>query len=102
MPDLPVFCTLQPDEINARSAQLLPGLAALATSQVRIEEGYRFEFLASAEVLSAMATAIDAERRCCRFLRFQLTVEPGGGPLRLDITGPSGTGAFLSSLLENG
>jgi hypothetical protein len=102
MPAVPVFCTLQPGEINARAAQLLPGLAALATSQHRIEEGYRFEFRASGEVLGAIATAIDAERRCCRFLRFQLTVEPENGPIRLDITGPVGTAAFLSSLLENG
>jgi hypothetical protein len=99
-PASPVVCTLQPGELNARAAQLLPGVTALATNRVAIEGGYRFEFVTSSEVLGAIATAIDAERQCCRFLRFQLTVEPDDGPLRLDVTGPNGTTAFLSGLLQ--
>jgi len=98
--ELPVVCTLQPGELNARVAQLLPGLAAMAESQTAIESGCRLTFAATSEALNAIAAALDAERQCCRFLRFQLTVEPDGGPLRLEITGPSGTDEFLSSLLQ--
>jgi hypothetical protein len=49
-------------------------------------------------VLTAIAETINAERQCCRFLRFVVTVESGGGPLWLEITGPHGTPAFLESL----
>ena len=46
------------------------------------------------------AAVIDAERRCCRFLRFVLIVEPDDGPLWLELTGPEGTEDFLSALLN--
>jgi Cd2+/Zn2+-exporting ATPase len=66
-----------------------------------IAGGYRFEFAPSAQVLSALVGVVDAERQCCRFLRFQVTVEPNGGPIRLDVTGPAGTQEFLGDLLNH-
>jgi hypothetical protein len=99
MDDLPIVCTLQPGELNARAAQLLPGIALLATKRVSIEHGWRLQFNASSEVLTAVIGAIDAERQCCRFLRFRLVVEPDGGPVLLDITGPEGTSGFLAAML---
>jgi hypothetical protein len=98
---MPIACTLLPGELAARASELLPGIARLATSRVPIDGGYRFEFVSSADCLSAIAAMIDAERRCCRFMRFQLTVEPDGGPIRLDVTGPPGTQEFLSGLIAS-
>ena len=46
-----------------------------------------------------MAEVIDAERRCCRFLRIELTVQPADGPVQLRLTGPAGTREFLRDLL---
>ena len=43
---------------------------------------------------------VDAERHCCRFLRFAMTVEPDGGPVFLELTGPAGTRDFVSALIE--
>jgi hypothetical protein len=54
----------------------------------------------SAETLHLIARAVEAERHCCRFLRFGMTVEPDGGPLFLDLTGPPGTRDFISALIE--
>jgi hypothetical protein len=51
-------------------------------------------------MLDLIARAIDAERQCCRFLTFHLTVEPDLGAFVLDLTGPSGTRDFLSDLLR--
>jgi hypothetical protein len=44
--------------------------------------------------------AVEAERQCCRFLRFAIVVEPDGGPIALQLSGPTGTRAFLSGLIE--
>jgi hypothetical protein len=44
--------------------------------------------------------AVDAERRCCRFLRFTITVEPDEAAVTLDLTGPPGSGEFVAALLE--
>jgi hypothetical protein len=46
------------------------------------------------------AAVIEAEHRCCRFLRFLLLVEPGDGPVWLEVTGPQGTEDFLSALVD--
>jgi amino-acid N-acetyltransferase len=97
--NLPVVCTLQPGELNARASELLTGLAAMAKRLARIDGGYQLEFEATTALLQAIAVAIEAERQCCRFLRFQLTVEPDHGPLFLVVTGPAGTREFLSALL---
>jgi hypothetical protein len=49
--------------------------------------------------LGLIARAIDAERQCCRFLRFRVTVEPDEGPILLELTGPEGTREFLTALM---
>src|SRR6266542_3114639 len=97
--DLPIVCTLQPGDLNARAAELLPGLAAQAASRQSIEGGCRLQFVATTDILQTIFKVTDAERQCCRFLRFVVTVEPGGRPISLDITGPVGTSEFLAALI---
>ena len=100
MIDIPLVCELTPAEMTARRATLLPGLLASAEERIPLSDGFRWRFAASGAWLAAAAETIDAERQCCRFLRFVLTVEPGGGPIWLEITGPQGASEFLESLLQ--
>ena len=97
---LPVACSLTPDAIRARKAQLLPGLVARATGRESIPHGLRLQFAASSENLQAITSTIDAERQCCPFLRFDLAVEPDRGSLWLTMSGPDGTAEFLDALLQ--
>ena len=97
-PDLPIACTLTPDQLSARRDELLPGLVNQADAISDLEHGVTLSFAASSEVLRQITQMIDAERQCCRFFRFQLTIEPAGGPMRLDVTGPPGTREFLTAL----
>ncbi len=97
MKPLPIACTLPPDSLNARRDVLLPGLIERAEAVTLVDEGIRLQFPPSTEVLQAIASAIDGERQCCRFLRFEVTVEPDGGPIVLEVTGPQGTRDFLSA-----
>jgi hypothetical protein len=99
MQELPIACTLTPAEIEAQRTTLLPGLIAQATERISLSDGFRWRFETSDAVLAAVVATINAERQCCRFLRFVLMVEPDGGALWLDITGPPGTIAFLKALL---
>jgi hypothetical protein len=96
--DLPVICTLTPDAIATRKAALLPGLVRRAESTEDTPDGVRFRF--SADAFSVLASAVDAERQCCRFLRFDLSIERDGGPIWLSLSGPPGTRDFLAALLE--
>jgi hypothetical protein len=96
----PVACALDPKELKARQGSLLPGLAAHVRAIHETSDGYEFEFAASREILAQLVDVIDAERRCCRFLKFELIVEPAEGSVKLRLGGPPGTREFLSSLLD--
>jgi hypothetical protein len=100
--ELPIVCTLTPDTVRTRRAGLLPGLAAHAETREPLPDGYRLAFVASSETLSAILRTIDAERQCCRFLTFTVTVNADGGVVTVDLSGPSGTREFLDALLDDG
>jgi len=99
MGNLPIACELTSAEITARRATLLPGLLEQAVERTPLPSGFRWRFTASSEFLTAAVETINTERQCCRFLRFVVTLEPDGGPIWLEITGPPGTLAFLEALL---
>jgi hypothetical protein len=100
MPDLPIVCTLTPEALEARREALLGELLRRSAGHELLPDGLRIRFAPSSETLGKIARAVDAERHCCRFLRFTVIVEPGEGPVTLDLTGPHGTREFLTALLE--
>ena len=100
MTDLPIVCTLSEEGLRARKQGLLAQVARRATNVAKTSAGYRFEFDVGLETLSLIAIMIEAERRCCRFLQFELNVGPDLSPLTLTMTGPEGTQQFLEALLD--
>ena len=100
MSDLPIACTLGPAALKARREDLLGGLVRRAEERIDLPDGYRIRFTPANDVLSTIANVVDLERQCCRFLRFQLTVDPDGGPIWLEFTGPPGTREFLVGMLD--
>jgi hypothetical protein len=99
MTNLPVACTLGAAALKARREGLLNELLERAEHVAELPDGYRIRFAVKTDVLSLIARAIDAERQCCRFLRFQVIVEPDEGPIVVELTGPPGTREFLSGLV---
>ena len=100
MADLPIACTLSPAALKARREGHLKRLLARAEDRHELPDGYRLRFAATDDLLPVIARTVDAERQCCRFLRFQVTVEPDGGPIWLEMIGPIGTGEFLAAMFE--
>jgi hypothetical protein len=100
MSELPIACTLTPDALRLRRQGLLADLLRRAQDHDVTADGLRLRFAAGDGTLSAIARAVDAERQCCRFLRFVITVEPDGGAMTLELTGPPGTREFVAALLE--
>jgi hypothetical protein len=82
--------------MKARREGLLNDLVGHAEQRLELEDGLRFA--ASDDILSAIARTVEVERQCCRFLRFIVTVEPDGGPILVDLTGPPGTRDFLAAM----
>jgi hypothetical protein len=100
MSELPVACTLSPEALTTRRQGLLAELLRRANSHEQLSDGHRLSFPTTDEMLSLILKTVQAERQCCEFLRFHIILEPGGGPVSLQLTGPPGTREFLSALLE--
>ena len=99
MKTLPIACTLTPGELAARRDELLTGVVAHARERAERPGGFAWRFDAGPDILRAIAAVIDRERQCCAFLRFELTVEPAGGPVWLAVTGPAGTKELLADVV---
>ena len=97
--NLPIACELTADQLAHRSVSLS---ALLGTAQSREPggNGFRWRFKPTNDLLSRLASVINAERACCKFLRFGLTVEQDGGPIWLELSGPPGTQDFLESVVR--
>ena len=86
--------------IVARREGLLSDLMRRAEGQEDLSEGLRLRFAAAEDTLTSITRAVETERHCCRFLRFGITVEPYGGPIFLELSGPPGTREFVAALLQ--
>ena len=96
--ETPLACTLAPEELTAQRDQLLPGLIHRAAEVTDVENGLRVKFESRPGLLQELIDVIEQERTCCSFLRFNLTAEPGTGPVTLEVTGPPGTNELLRRL----
>ena len=91
MPDLPVACRLSPEALVASRRQgLLAELLGRVDAHEELADGHRWSFEATGDVLAMVVRVVEAERRCCRFLRFHIIVEPDGGPVVVELTVPQG------------
>jgi len=93
---LPVACTLSEPELAKRRAGLFTDLARRRQEVRWLSEGVTLRYSSEQGTLALLGEFIQLERQCCPFLRFQLTVAPGGGPIWLELTGPPGTREFLA------
>jgi hypothetical protein len=94
---LPVACTLSEPDLAKLRAGLFTHLAQPRQEARWLPEGITLRYSSEQGTLALLGEFIQLERQCCPFLRFQLTVEPGGGPIWLELTGPPGTRDFLAN-----
>ena len=94
---LAIACSLTDSELQERRRGLLQKLQSGVVEARELENGYAYSFPGDGDWLSELARLVDLERKCCPFLRFCITVEPGGGPIWLGMHGPDGTKEFLAA-----
>jgi hypothetical protein len=78
----------------------LGGLVRRAAERTDVPNGYRIRFDVVAGLLPKIADVIELERQCCRFLRFDVTVEADERSVWLEFSGPAGTREFLVGMLD--
>jgi len=101
MNELPIACTLTTAELHERRAGILEKFQHSIVDAKELDNGYAYSLSSAEASLSDLGTMIELERQCCPFLRFKLTVEPAGGPVWLELTGPAGTKEFLAALITD-
>jgi hypothetical protein len=67
----------------------------MRVSVTELQDGYAYSFGATSEALLQIVQLVDMERECCPFLTFKIVVEAGGGPMRLEVTGPMEANAMI-------
>src|SRR5690242_18413351 len=89
--DLTVFAPSELEQHLAVCAELFG-----AAREVRdLPLGYAFRLSEDAAVLSKVADFIRNERRCCPFESYTIRVEPYGGAIWFELTGPEGFKAVI-------
>lgn len=97
---LPVACSLTDSELQERRRDVLQQVRNAVIEVQEVENGYTFSFPSDEKWVTELANLVKLERQCCLFLRFNIIVEPGDGPIRLEMTGPPGTKEFLQSIFN--
>lgn len=99
-PTTTVACTLSSRELAERRQQLKSGLMDALIETQPIEGGMTWRFEDRSGVWEMLAEFVAFERRCCRFLSFQLRINAQHHHIDLDLTGPEGTQEFLKEQLD--
>ena len=93
---IPVACSLSGPELRERQRTVIAELRGHVRQVTEHEDGYALDLSPSDEAIAAATAFIRLERRCCPFLRFTLTIEPGDAHVVLTLTGGPGVRDFLS------
>lgn len=101
--DLPLACerdagAFSPEQ-ESRYAALRQEMEAAILEIAERPDGYALRFAAGPATILALAEFITLERSCCPFFRFALEIEPGDGPLWLQLGGGAGVKEFLRAEL---
>jgi hypothetical protein len=96
--DLKVACSLLPAELQERRRNVLSKIRSMVSAVTELKDGFIYQFGSDGELITELASLIQLEHQCCPFLTFRLTVEPGNGPVLLEMTGPEGTKEFLAEV----
>ncbi|HQQ98925.1 MAG TPA: hypothetical protein PLX35_16755 [Cyclobacteriaceae bacterium] len=93
-------CKLTTPEFRARKATIIAELKSLSVGREEMENGYRYTFSGSDEILDLLTSFIKSERNCCDFFSYRLTVGEPMGHTYLDLIGPEGVKQFIKEHIE--
>lgn len=101
MDEVPLTCSLGAPEMRERRAGLLRRVRERVAAARPLAEpaGYELRFPGDEATVADVLELVRLESRCCAFLRFRVTVEPGGGEVTLEVSGPPGGAAILAGEL---
>ena len=93
-------CSLSAEQLASRSRGALAKLAKRVQTVNELPDGYALSFDGSNETANRVLEFVAFERGCCNFLRFELALEPNGGPIQLTLRGDADAKRFLGEMLR--
>jgi hypothetical protein len=97
--NLPIACTLTEEQLEGGREEIDNDITNGVESVAELPDGYEFRFSSSEEWADKLIHFVKQERRCCRFLTFELTFEPDEGPISMRLRGPGGAKEFIKSMI---
>jgi hypothetical protein len=91
-----VTCKLTTPELQERKRTVIADLKNSVIERVEIENGIKYKFMSTDEMIDCVSTFIKTERLCCDFFDFKLSVAAETGFMWLELSGPEGTMEFIS------
>ena len=88
-----IACKLIDPELQKRKENVIASLKTKILEKMELENGYKYKFAGTDELLDEITAFIKSERTCCDFFDFSYAVSEK--TLWLTITGPKGTKEFI-------
>jgi hypothetical protein len=88
-------CKLTSPQLQERKNTVITGIKLAITDKQEVQDGFVYTFAGTDQMLDQLLEFIKAERVCCPFFKFELTIKDPGGPVWLKITGPEGAKDFI-------
>jgi hypothetical protein len=95
--EIPVACTLTAEALVA-SGNEIAELFRLREEVRELPDGYAVRFPGDEDLASRLLAFVMAERACCPFFTFEITFEPGRGPIWLGLRGPEGAKDIVATM----
>jgi hypothetical protein len=96
--DIPIACLLPADRLRERAEEVGESIFAGVEEKKELSDGYAFRFPGDWHWAERLFHFVDEERVCCPFFTFEISFEPGQGPIWLTLRGPEGTKEFIDTL----
>ena len=97
--DTQLTCKLTTPELQDRKRTVLAQLKKMIEAKTELENGFKYKFKDSDEMLDLLIDFIKTERQCCDFFNFDIAIN-NDESIGLSITGPKGAKDFIASELE--
>lgn len=98
--DVGLACRLPDEEQDRQWEDVVSEVFAAVEETRELDDGYAFRFPSSDDWVRTLAEYVLFERACCPFFRFELALEPDGGPAWLRLRGGKDVKRFLREQLR--
>lgn len=98
--DAKLSCKLTTPELQQRKATVIAELKKLLLEKAELNNGYRYKFDGSDNMLDLLNSFIKTERLCCDFFTFTLTASNDKNFTLHDLTGPEGIKEFIKHEID--